>query len=99
MVLGGSARTLGNMNRPIIAVNATQPPVKVVQAMKTQETNRAPIMNPRRSACAAVPATEAAAEPFDGLGGTDCGLAAGLGAGLAAGGAAVAVAVPDAAAA
>src|SRR5512135_3340293 len=49
IVLGGSARTFGNMNRPIMAVNAAQPAVNAVQAMTTHDTNSDPIKNPRRS--------------------------------------------------
>ena len=32
MVLGGSARTLGNMNRTVMSVMAEMPAVKVIQA-------------------------------------------------------------------
>src|SRR4028119_1902986 len=59
IVLGGSARTLGNMKRPIIAANAVRPVEKKTQPTTTQETNR----NVRRSDCEA-----ATAEALDGLG-------------------------------
>src|SRR5512142_2526099 len=69
IVLGGSASTLGNMNRIIIWVKATQPTVKAVQATATQETKSEPTRNPRRSARA----TASAGGP-EGLGKTVCGL-------------------------
>src|SRR3954454_22252486 len=66
IVLGGSARTLGNMKRPHIARNAVTPPVKKTQPTTTQERNR----NVRRSDCV----TETAAAS-DGLGRVFFGLA------------------------
>ena len=81
IVLGGSASTLGNMNRPIIPVKATQPAVNAVQPTATQEMKRLPIMKPRRSVWPAGAGAGAAATFLAGLGRTDCGFAA---AGLAA---------------
>ena len=69
---GGSARTLGNMNRPHMPVSATTPAVNEVQATAIQETKRPPIMKPRRSVCAR---SAAAAAALEGLGRTVWGLA------------------------
>src|SRR4051794_977869 len=65
MVLGGSARTLGNMKRPIIAVNAAVPAVKAPQPRAAQLTNTGPAKKPRRvargaRAAAGVPAVSLA---------------------------------------
>src|SRR3954470_1002092 len=68
-VLGGSARTLGNMNRPIIAVNMAQPAANDAQATVTQVTSAELARNPRRVAPAADPASLATVARL-GLGGT-----------------------------
>src|SRR3954454_22954422 len=90
MVLGGSARTLGNMKRPLMTVSAAQPAAKLVQATTIHETKTLPIMNPRRSVS---PAGAAAATFLPGLGRTVCGLG-----GAALPGAAAALAGAEAAA-
>src|SRR4051812_14206042 len=82
IVLGGSARTLGNMNRPIIAVNAAVPAVNAPHPRAAQLTNSGPAKKPRRlvpgpRAAAGVPAVSLApaVAALDGLGRTLWGFA------------------------
>src|ERR671917_679 len=56
IVLGGSARTLGNMNRPIIAVNAASPEMKEAQPTKPQGTQPGTSRRPGGAPAAAVAA-------------------------------------------
>src|SRR4051812_34918112 len=51
LVLGGSARTLGNMNRPSIAVKAMQPAANEAQPGAVQVTRSGPTNKPRREVC------------------------------------------------
>src|SRR4051794_20749981 len=78
IVLGGSARTLGNMNRPSMTVRAPIPAVKDAQPATTQETASEPSRKPRRASARAACCAEATAASFEGRGATALGRAGAL---------------------